>query len=166
MKKTYYLFNPGRMSRKDNTLKFVPVDEDGKEGIAKYIPVEGISDFFCFGSLDANSALYNFLGKSGIAVHFFDYYEHYTGSFFPKEYLLAGKMQISQTKHYLEARKRMVLARKFVSGAAFNMIKTLCYYLNRDKDVSASIDNIEVLTAQIEKAGAVDELMGIEGNIR
>ena len=84
MKKTYYLFNPGRLSRKDNTLKFLPVDEDGREGSPKYIPVEGVSDLYCFGSLDANSALYNFLGKNGIAVHFFDYYEHYTGSFQPK----------------------------------------------------------------------------------
>ena len=98
MKKAYYLFNPGRMSRKDNTIKFTPVDENGTEGSPKFIPVEGISDFYCFGSLDANSAFYNFLGKQQIAVHFFDYYEHYTGSFMPKEYLLAGKMQIAQMK--------------------------------------------------------------------
>ena len=26
MKKSYYLFNPGRMCRKDNALKFTPVD--------------------------------------------------------------------------------------------------------------------------------------------
>lgn len=90
------------MSRKDNTLKFTPIDETGVEGTPKYIPVEGVSDLFCFGSLDANSALYNFLGKAGIAVHFFDYYEHYTGSFAPKEYLLAGKMQIEQTKRYID----------------------------------------------------------------
>ena len=32
MKKSYYLFNPGRMSRKDNTLKFIPVDADGNQG--------------------------------------------------------------------------------------------------------------------------------------
>ncbi|MDR3695607.1 type I-B CRISPR-associated endonuclease Cas1b [Mucilaginibacter sp.] len=166
MKKTYYLFNPGRISRKDNTLKFVPTDDEGNEGIPKYIPVEGVSDLFCFGSLDANSALYNFLGKAGIAVHFFDYYENYTGSFCPKEYLLAGKMQISQTRHYIDNKKRMVLARKFISGAAFNMIKTLRYYLNREKDVSLQISNIEILALQIETATAVDELMGIEGNIR
>lgn len=166
MKKTYYLFNPGRLSRKDNTLKFLPIDEDGKEGVSKYIPVEGISDLFCFGSLDANSALYNFLGKAGIAVHFFDYYENYTGSFCPKEYLLAGKMQISQTRHYLDNKKRMIIARKFISGAAFNMTKTLRYYLNREKDVSAPIECIEALAVQIDAALAVDELMGIEGNIR
>lgn len=115
MKKTYYLFNPGRLSRKDNTLKFTPTDANGNEGTPKYIPIEGVADLFCFGSLDANSALYTFLGKAGIAVHFFDYYEHYTGSFMPKEYLLAGKMQIEQTKNYIDKKKRLVLARKFVS---------------------------------------------------
>lgn len=166
MKKTYYLFNPGRLSRKDNTLKFVPTDEEGREGTPRYIPIEGVADLFCFGNLDANSALYNFLGKQGIAVHFFDYYEHYTGSFCPKEYLLAGKMQINQTQHYLGSSKRMVLARKFVSGAAFNMIKTLRYYHNREKDVGGVIDRIEELIPQIDAAAKVDELMGIEGNIR
>ncbi len=66
MKKTYYLFNPGRMSRKDNTLKFTPIVEEGVEGTPKYIPIEGVSDFYCFGALDANSSLYNFLGKQQI----------------------------------------------------------------------------------------------------
>lgn len=166
MKKTYYLFNPGRMSRKDNTLKFIPVDEDGNEGTPKYIPVEGVSDLFCFGSLDTNSALYNFLGKSGIAVHFFDYYEHYTGSFSPKEYLLAGKMQIAQTKHYLDKKRRLIIARKFIQGAAFNMTKNLRYYINRDKELSEQLIAIDILEKQAETASAVDELMGVEGNIR
>lgn len=167
MKKTYYLFNPGRMSRKDNTLKFIPVDENGVEGSPKYIPVEGVSDLFCFGSLDANSALYNFLGKTGIAVHFFDYYEHYTGSFQPKEYLLAGKMQIEQTKRYIDKKKRMEIARKFVSGAAFNMSKNVKYYINRDKaDLSPILAVMESYGSLIDVATAVDELMGIEGNIR
>ena len=85
MKKTYYLFHPGRLSRKDNSLKFVPVDESGTEGQPKYLPVEGIDDLYVFGSLDANSALYNFLGKNDIAVHFFDYYENYTGSFIDRK---------------------------------------------------------------------------------
>ena len=166
MKKTYYLFNPGRLSRKDNTLKFVPVDENGTEGQAKYIPVEGVSDLFCFGSLDANSALYNFLGKANIAVHFFDYYEHYSGSFMPKDYLLAGKMQIEQTKQYINQKKRMVLAKKFIEGAAFNMTKNLRYYINRDKDLELPLAEIEKHALLIEAANQVDELMGIEGNIR
>ena len=43
MKRTYYLFNPGRLSRKDNTLKFTPVDEEGQEGQPRYIPIETVS---------------------------------------------------------------------------------------------------------------------------
>lgn len=166
MKKSYYLFNPGRLSRKDNTLKFVPVNEEGIEGKPKYLPIEGVKNLFCFGSLDANSALYNFLGKHRIGVHFFDYYEHYTGSFMPKDYLLSGKVIVNQVAHYQSKQKRMFLARKFVAGAAFNMLKNLKYYAKRDKDVSAHISQIEQLATAIEKAGAIDELMGIEGNIR
>lgn len=166
MKKTYYLFNPGRMSRKDNTLKFTPVDEDGNEGQPKYIPVEGVSDLYCFGALDANSALYNFLGKQQIAVHFFDYYEHYTGSFLPKEYLLAGKMQIAQTQNYISKTKRLLIAQKFIEGAAFNMLKNLKYYDSRGKELSELIDTIEGYATKIHLTTAIDELMGLEGNIR
>jgi len=166
MKKSYYLFNPGRLSRKDNTLKFTPVDEEGTEGAPKYIPVETVDNLYTFGSLDANSALYNFLGKEQVSVHFFDYYEHYTGSFMPKDYLLAGKMVIAQATAYSHAKKRMAIAHKFIEGAAFNMLKNLRYYNNREKDTSGPIAAIEALAQQLGGAADVATLMGLEGNIR
>lgn len=166
MKKTYYLFNPGRLSRKDNTLKFSPVDEEGNELMAKYIPVEAVSDLFIFGSLDANSSLYNFLGKQQINVHFFDYYEHYTGSFYAKEYLLSGQLQVNQSKHYLSKNKRIPLAQAFVSGGAYNMLRNLKYYETRGKDLKGHINTIEGFIAAIPEVKEVDVLMGIEGNIR
>ena len=166
MKKSYYLFNAGRMSRKDNTLKFTPVDEDGVEGTPKYIPVETVDNLYAFGSLDANSALYNFLGKEQISVHFFDYYEHYTGSFMPKEYLLSGKVLIAQTETYSKLKTRLPLAQKFIEAAAFNMVKNLRYYNNRDKDTSLQIEKIETLSLQIAGTTDIAMLMGVEGNIR
>jgi CRISPR-associated protein Cas1 len=166
MKKAYYLFNPGRMSRKDNTLRFTPLDEDGNEGQPRYIPVEGVSDLYVFGSLDANSALYNFLGKEQVNVHFFDYYENYTGSFQPKDYLLAGKMLVMQVQHYSRKEKRLHIARRFVEGASFNMLKNLRYYNNRERDVALHIDQIEGHANNIGSAIDIDELMGLEGNIR
>jgi len=166
MKRTYYLFNPGRLSRTDNTLKFTPVDEAGVEGPPKYLPVEQTEQLYVFGSLDANSALYNFLGKNAIAVHFFDYYENYTGSFMPKDQLLAGRMIVAQTQHYLNRKKRMDIARRVIEGAAFNMLKNLKYYNNRGKELDTFIESIENLSLKIPNTLEIAELMGIEGNIR
>lgn len=166
MKKSYYLFNPGRMSRKDNTLKFIPVDTDGREGPAKYLPVVGIDNLYCFGALDANSALYNFLGKNGISVHFFDYYEHYSGSFMPKDYLLSGKVIIEQSKAYSSTKRRMEIAHKFVEGAAANILRNLKYYQSRGRELTSYIDQIAQLDEERRNATGIDELMGWEGNIR
>ncbi|MDX2245607.1 MAG: type I-B CRISPR-associated endonuclease Cas1b [Bacteroidia bacterium] len=166
MKKTYYLFNPGRMSRKDNTLQFVAVDAEGREAPAKYLPVEGIEALYIFGSIDTNSALYNFLGKQHIPVHFFDYYEHYTGSFQPKEYLLAGKMQIEQTRAYLQTKRRLHIARGFVEGASFNILKNMRYYHNRGKPMEELIGTIEGYREKIGQVEDIAELMGVEGNCR
>ena len=166
MKKTYYLFNPGRMARRDNTLKFTAVDELGKEQKPRYLPVEGIEALYIFGSIDANSALFNFLGKQRIPVHFFDYYEHYTGSFQPKEYLLAGKMQVEQTRAYLQNRRRMHIAQRFVESASFNMLKNMRYYDKRGREMAPLITALEGFRESIGASPDVPALMGIEGNCR
>lgn len=170
MKKTFYLFNPGILERKDNTLKFTPVADDGEklssDAQSRFLPVEDISEFYVFGSLRANSALFNFLGQKDIAVHFFDYYENYTGSFMPRDSLLSGKMLLAQTLNYQDKKKRLIIAKKFIEGAAYNMIKNLKYYNRRGKDMEDLINIIEELAVLIPNAGNVEELMGGEGRIR
>jgi CRISPR-associated protein Cas1 len=166
MKDTYYLFNPGRLERQDNTLRFTPKDESGRDLPAKFIPIEGLENLYVFGSLDANSALYNFLGKHRVAVHFFDYYEHYTGSFQPKEYLLAGKMQVEQTRAYLDRKRRLHLASGFVEGATANMLRNLKYYAGRGRDLSAHIAAIGQYRDAMDSVADVPALMGLEGNCR
>ncbi len=166
MKKNYYLFNPGRLSRKDNTLQFTHVDENGKERPPKYLPVEGVEDLYLFGSLDANSALYNFLGKNQVGVHFFDYYENYSGSFMPKDKLLSGKMLLAQANAFQDKHKRVEIARKIVHGASHNMVKNLKYYDKRGKDLLPLVELIEGYRQTIENAKDIDVLMGTEGNIR
>lgn len=166
MKKTYYLFNPGRMSRKDNTLKYTPTDDEGTPQQPKYLPIEGVEELFAFGSVDANSALYNFLGQQSVLVHFFDYYENYTGSFMPRDYLHSGKMLINQVGHYSHADKRIAIARSFVQGASYNMLRNLKYYSKRGHELLPVIDKIVQLRTHISTAANVEELMGVEGNIR
>ncbi len=170
MKKTYYLFNPGILERKDNTLKFTPVSEDEEKitenAQVRYLPVEDINDFYVFGSLRANSSLFNFLGQKDIAIHFFDYYENYTGSFMPRDGLLSGKMLLAQTSYYQNIKKRIIIAQKFIEGAAYNMIKNLQYYNRRGKDMEDIMQIMNTLSKQIPQTSTVEELMGIEGQIR
>ena len=170
MKQTFYLFNPGILERKDNTLKFTAITEDGNGeetlGKPKFLPVEQVDDIYVFGSLKANSALFNFLGQKDIAVHFFDYYENYTGSFMPRDSVLSGKLLLAQTAAYQNKKKRLEIARKFIEGAAFNMVKTLKYYDNRGKDLESYVQKINELALQIDSTGDIKELMGTEGMIR
>lgn len=170
MKRSYYLFNPGIMERKDNTLKYTPIklDEEGCElpQTPRYIPVEEVSELYVFGSLRSNSALYNFLGQKGIPVHFFDYYENYTGSFMPRDGLLSGKTIIAQAKAYQDSKHRKELARKIIHGAAWNMVMNLNYYKRRGKNLDDIIGKIKGLAETLPNAKNVEEVMGIEGNIR
>ena len=170
MKKTFYLFNPGELERKDNTLKFTPYVDDGNgcetAGQPRYLPVEDISEFYALGSLRANSSLFNFLGQKDIVVHFFDYYENYTGSFMPRDGLLSGRMLLAQTSCYQNKKKRLAIAQKFIEGAAFNMMKNLSYYNRRGKDLTLLMEQINSFVNRLCEVQSVEELMGIEGQIR
>jgi len=54
-----------------------------------------------------------------------------------------------------------------VEGAGYNMIKNLMYYNRRGKDTEPLIGKINhLLENGVNTANAVDELMGVEGNIR
>lgn len=170
MKKTYYLFNPGVLERKDNTLKFTPITDE-QEGVERcdqprYLPIEDINEFYVFGSLRANSSLFNFLGQKDIAVHFFDYYENYTGSFMPRDSLLSGRMLLAQTTSYQNKKKRLCIAQKFVEGASYNMIKNLQYYNRRGKDLEDIMSLMKEYIVRLPDTTCVEELMGMEGMIR
>jgi CRISPR-associated endonuclease Cas1 len=170
MKKTFYLFNPGVLERKDNTLKFTPITEsdNGVEeyGSPRYLPIEDINEFYVFGSLKISSSLLNFLGQKDVALHFFDYYENYTGSFMPKDGLLSGRMILAQTKFFMNKKLRIEIARSFIVGAAHNMKKNLQYYNRRGRDMEDIMKNIDLFTDKLESVGSVEELMGVEGMIR
>lgn len=169
MKRTFYLFTSGKMERKDNTLKFTPIqtDDEGDHELApRYLPVEDIAEIYAFGSLRTNSALFNFLGQKDIPIHFYDYYENYTGSFMPRDGLLAGRVLLAQAKAYENKKQRTDIARKFIQGAAWNMVLNLSYYNRRGKDLANGIAQIRELTDTLNQAKSVEEIMGIEGNIR
>jgi len=105
MKTTYYIFSPGRISRKDNSIFFSRVDEETKEEKTRFLPIENTRNLYCFGHLDINSELLTYLGKKGISFHFFDFYEHYSGSFLPPKDILSGSCIIQQALFYQDEKQ-------------------------------------------------------------
>jgi CRISPR-associated protein Cas1 len=75
-------------------------------------------------------------------------------------------MIIAQVKMQQNKAKRQEIARLILQGAAHNMLKNLRYYNSRGKDLEPIITTIEQYAARISETIAIDELMGIEGNIR
>ncbi len=161
MKQSYYLYKSGRLQRKDNTLEIVY-----KDATKKVIPVERVDDLYVMTEFDFNTSLLNFLSQFGINVHFFNYYGFYTGTYYPKEALVSGKLLIKQVQSYENNEKRLKIAQAFIEAASYNIYRNLTYYNNRGKDLSGYMKEIEFLRKQIGLTKNVEELMGVEGNIR
>ena len=85
MYKDYYIFNNGRLKRKDNTLYFQD-EEDNKRGL----PIEQIDSIHIYSEVDFNSKMINYISKYGILLNFYNYYGYYTGTFYPKKKNVSG----------------------------------------------------------------------------
>ncbi|MGL4935546.1 MAG: type I-B CRISPR-associated endonuclease Cas1b [Cetobacterium sp.] len=161
MSESYYLFSNGTLSRKDNVFRLKTPTGEFKD-----LKIEVARDIYVFGELTLNTKCLNYMGQLNIPTHFFNYYGFYTGSFYPKETRVSGALLVKQVEALLDENKKMMLAQEFIVGGAHNILRNLKYYNNRDKDLSETISNIEFLVKEIKKTKSVQELMGIEGNIR
>ena len=161
MQQSFYVYNNGDLKRKDNTLRFTSYDGEKRD-----IPIERISDIYVMSEMSFNTTFLSYISQYGIPIHFFNYYNFYTGSFYPKESNLAGQLLVNQVQHYTDYDKRLLIAKKFIQAAADNIYRNLRYYNGRDKDVSEYMKNIDSLRAGLVGVKSIQELMGIEGNIR
>ena len=161
MGQSFYIYNSGDLKRKDNTLRFTSYDGEKRD-----IPIERISDIYVMSEMSFNTTFLSYISQYGIPIHFFNYYNFYTGSFYPKESNLAGQLLVNQVQHYTEYDKRLLIAKKFIQAAADNIYRNLRYYNGRDKNVSDYMKDIDSLRTGLVGVKSIQELMGIEGNIR
>lgn len=157
---SYYLYSSGTLSRKDNVIRMETAD-----GRKKDLKIEMTRDIYLFGEVTTNTKCLNYLSEMKIPVHFFNYYGYYTGTFYPREKNVSGKLLVQQVTHSMEEEKRLLLAKRFVDGATANCLRNLQYYRRRGKEVEVQIAEIEAVRKRIMRATEVDELMGLEGNI-
>jgi NAD kinase len=70
MGSTRYIMSMGELTRKD--------------GKNVYIPIENTKEIYCMNEVTVNTKLLDFLSQNHVIVHFFNYYEGYSGTFYPK----------------------------------------------------------------------------------
>lgn len=155
------MLNPGELRRRDNTLQIISFSGEKRD-----IPIETVYDIYCFTDINFNADVIEFLGAKGICLHFFNYYEYYSGSFYAREKLVSGELLVRQVCHYVDLEKRNRLAKKFVSGSAGNILRNLKYYSNRGKVFDSEIKFIESELGKLDFCNQTNEIMGLEGNIR
>ena len=161
MKKSHtrYITSIGALHRKDNSIVFK--NENGNI----YLPVEGIREIFCLNEVGFNSKFLDFASRAGIVIHFFNYYGHYSGTFYPKKDLISGKLVIQQSKSFLD--NRINIAKAIIKGIAININEVLYHYYKHGKrQLKEYIDWLIIKVPQLlAKENNIKRLLWIEGLI-
>jgi CRISPR-associated protein Cas1 len=160
MNEIIYIFKSGRLARKDNTIYF---ENDGER---KFIPVENTKEIHIFGEITLNKDALEFLSQKEIILHFYNYYEYYVGSFYPREHYNSGYITVSQARHYLDTNLRVSLAKKFVFGSISNMEKVVRYYNNRGVNLENILANLRNLKDNLDSIVDIPTLLALEGKSR
>lgn len=159
MGSTRYITSIGELTKKDNSLCF------RKDGKNVYIPVENTKEIYCFNEVSINTKLLDFLSSNNILVHFFNYYEGYSGSYYPRNQYNSGKLLVKQVQAYTN--KRLDIAKPIVHGIGMNILEVLYHYYKHDKkEVKETIDWIRTdFTNAINNSNDVKQLMAVEGEL-
>lgn len=159
MGSTRYITSMGELTRKDNSLCF------RKDGKNVYIPVENTKEIYCLNEVSINTKLLDFLAANNIIVHFFNYYEGYSGTYYPRNKYNSGKLLIKQVKKFEE--NRMYVAKAIVKGIGMNIREVLYHYYKHDKkEVKETIDWIKKeFLIEVEEAENINQLMCVEGEL-
>ena len=159
MGSTRYIASMGELSRKDDSLCF----RNEKKHV--YIPIENVKEIYCLNEVSINSKLLDFLAKKNIIIHFFNYYGGYSGSFYPKNQYMSGKLLLKQVEKFNPS--RINIAKAIVKGIGVNIYEVLYHYYKHDKkEVKGVLDWIRLkFYLNLEKAETVQEIMAFEGEL-
>lgn len=158
---TFYIFKDGDLRRKDNNIIMTSL-----EGEEKNLKVEVTDEIYLFGEVSLNTKLLNFLSQRGIIVHVFNYYGFYSGSYYPRETNISGYLLVQQVRAYDDPEKRLKIAKEIIKASSYNIYRNLRYYNGRGINLDEPMRNINSLINRLEYGKNINEIMGIEGNIK
>lgn len=154
---TRYIFSTGELFQKDLSICFK--NEKGNF----YIPIKDTKELYCFNEITLSTKLLGLLAKAGIVVHFFGYYENYIGTYYPKDYLLSGKLTIKQALTY--ENNRLHIAKKIVLGIGCNIRSLLYHYYRHGKnELKPLLDWLRAdFPIQVQTCKDIKQLLCVEG---
>ncbi|WP_223553911.1 type I-B CRISPR-associated endonuclease Cas1b [Lysinibacillus sphaericus] len=156
--KDLYLFNNGRLQRKDSTIYLVLED-----GTKKTVPIEQVENLHIFAEMDFNTSFINLLNQKDVSLHFYNYYGYYSGSYVPRRKKVSGFVDVNQAAHVLDLNKRLYIVQQFVYSAIHHMLRNMRRY---KEEVGELISEIIALKEKVADAQDIQTLMGIEGKVR
>ena len=98
-------------------------------------------------------------------IHFLNYYEGYSGTYYPKNKYNSGRLLVKQVKKF--ETNRLEIAKAIVKGIGINIKEVLYhYYKHEKKEVKKTIDWIkESFFVRVKNSENINELMCIEGEL-
>ncbi|MEM5803568.1 MAG: type I-B CRISPR-associated endonuclease Cas1b, partial [Candidatus Aenigmatarchaeota archaeon] len=161
VRKIYFINNHGSLKRSKNNIYFSRSDQN----IKITIPVEKIDTIISYSRLSLSSGAISLLSRKKISLHFFNKYGFYRASFYPlKKY--EGEILIKQVLNFLDQKKRLYLAKKFVEGSTKNIISNMKFYHKKGRNLEGIIEKSKYFLDLVEFQDTIEKLMSIEGNIR
>lgn len=154
-----YIFSAGELSRKDFSIVFR--NEKGNN----YIPIKDTREIYCFAEVSLNTKLLDVIAKAGIIIHFFNYYGYYSGSFYPKDYLISGDLALRQAAAFTE--NRLKIAKSIVRAIGGNIYEVLYHYFRHDiKELKVYLDWLkEDAPGTLDMAKDIKQVLMAEGQI-
>ena len=149
----------GTIRKKDHSITF----RNKKEYF--HIPVENTREIYFFNEVSINTKFLNFISKKGIVLHFFSYYGFYSGTFYPRNYLISGNLTFKQSLAYVE--RRLSIAKAIVNGIAENIREVLYHYYRHGKgELKPLLDWLRKdIPRLLQKEITINQILFIEGQI-
>ena len=159
MGSTKYITSIGELKRKDDSLCF----RKNQKNI--YLPVENIKEIYCLNEVSLNTKLLDFLSSKNIIIHFFNYYQGYSGTFYPKDKYNNGKLLIRQVNAFNDNAE--IIAKAIVNGIGKNIYQVLYhYYKHEKKEVKETLDWIKKeMPIYLTNADNIKKILSVEGEL-
>ncbi|WP_062204375.1 type I-B CRISPR-associated endonuclease Cas1b [Streptomyces sp. NBRC 109706] len=151
--RTYWLTEPCRIRREDNSLRIERPDNTPVR-----IPITDVRDLIAFDHVDINTSALSILSRNGVSLHVLDHYGNHAGHFAPTDAMSSGPVLRRQVELTADPDLRATIGRALILAAGENLRWSL--------DTDHLAPALATLRAKLPSCDERDAIMAQEGNYR